>query len=77
MKYKLVMNLEKDYRLEVINSNGFIKDKYDLNQEEMKDVINDMCTECTDNDKDKELLLGTLREAYSLFNLKSISINKD
>ena len=77
MKYKLIMNLEKDYRLEVINNNGFIKDKYDLTQEEMKDIINDMTEQCTDNNEDKDKLLDTLREAYSLFNLKSISINKD
>lgn len=73
MKYKLVMNLEEDYRLEVVDDNGFVSSKHDLKQQELAENINDLCKYSTETEEDKDKLLGTLRDAYQLFELKNIT----
>jgi len=54
--YRLRLNLEYDYRLEVIKPNGFIKDKYDINQEELVENMNDLCLLVTGNEEDADRL---------------------
>lgn len=66
------MNLEEGYRIEVINDNGFVKERHDINQEELAENIKDLCKYSTDKIEDRDKLLDTLRDAYQLFDLKSI-----
>mgnify|MGYP000002889520 CR=1 FL=1 len=72
MDYKILMNLEEGYRIEVINDNGFVKERHDISQEELAENIKDLCKYSTDKIEDRDKLLDTLRDAYQLFDLKSI-----
>lgn len=75
MKYKLIMNLEDGYRLEIYKDNGFVKDKIDIASEEITEVITDLCELSAGEDKD--IMLDRLRLCDSLFRLKSIAMVKD
>jgi len=75
MKYKIILNLEEDYRLEVINDNGFVKSKHDMKLEELSENIRDLAKYSTETEEEKNKLLGTLRDAQNLFDLKSVTFN--
>lgn len=57
------------YRLEVVKENGFVKDKFDINQQELAENIKE-CVDMCGEDSDK--LLDTLRTCHSLFNPSKI-----
>ena len=71
-KYRFITNLEVGFRLEVINSNGFVSKTYDLKQDEFKENIHDICSLATETEEEKKKLLDTLRIAYSVGNLRNI-----
>ena len=73
MKYKVVLNLEEDYRLEVYDNKGFKDKVIDLKLDDMKEVVKDMCG-YMDNEDIAYKLIGN---AYQVFNLKTITMIKD
>lgn len=73
MKYKVVLNLEEDYRLEVYDNKGFKDKVIDLKLDDMKEVVKDMCS-YMDN---KYIAYKLIGNAYQIFNLKSITMIKE
>lgn len=73
MKYKVILNLEEDYRLEVYDNKGFKDKVIDLKLDDMKEVVKDMCS-YMDNEDIAYKLIGS---AYQVFNLKSITMIKE
>lgn len=72
-KYRFITNLEVGFRLEVVNNNGFVKETYNLTQDEFKDNIHDICKLSTESEEEKDKLLDILRAGYSYGNLKNIT----
>ena len=73
MKYKVVLNLEEDYRLEVYDNKGFKDKVIDLKLDDMKEVVKDMCSYMDNED----IAYKIISNAYQIFNLKSITMIKD
>ena len=73
MKYKVVLNLEEDYRLEVYDNKGFKDKVIDLKLDDMKEVVKDMCNYMDNED----IAYKLISNAYQVFNLKSITMIKD
>lgn len=74
-KIKVIFNLEKDYRVEVYDDKGFKEETQDINQEELGEVVDEICMLATGNKEDSESLKQTLRTIYSVGQMKSMSIN--
>lgn len=74
-KYRIIMNLEVGFRLEVIKPNGFIRDKYDINQEELGENIDDLCLLVTGDKEDAEKLKEMLRFGYTHMKAKSFTFS--
>lgn len=72
MKYKVILNLEEDYRLEVYDNKGFKDKVIDLKLDDMKEVVKDMCS-YMDNEN---IAYKLISNAYQIFNLKSITMIK-
>ena len=73
MKYKVVLNLEEDYRLEVYDNKGFKDKVIDLKLDDMKEVVKDMCSYMDNED----IAYKIISNAYQIFNLKSITMIKE
>lgn len=74
-KYRIILNLEVGFRLEVINPNGFVRDKYDINQEELGENIDDLCLLVTGDKEDAEKLKEMLRFGYTHMKVKSFTFS--
>lgn len=73
MKYKVILNLEEDYRLEVYDNKGFKDKVIDLKLDDMKEVVKDMCSYMDNED----IAYKLISNAYQIFNLKSITMIKE
>lgn len=74
-KIKVIFNLEKDYRVEVYDDKGFKEETQDINQEELGEVVDEICMLATGNKEDSESLKQTLRYIYTSGLMKTMSIN--
>ena len=77
MDYKVRFNLKSEdgnYLLYSLDSNGFVDKTSEVTSEELPTLIKEFCDIAEPNRSDK--LLDTLRTAYDIFELKSITLKE-
>ena len=77
MNYKVRFDLKSEdgnYLLYSLDSNGFVDNTSEVTSEELPTLIKEFCDIAEPNDSDK--LLDTLRAAYDMFELKSITLKE-
>ena len=70
MKVKIILNMEEGYRVDMLDMNGFVSNSIEIGSDELPTLMRELC-EKSGEDVDK--LLDTLRQAYELLKLKSIT----
>ena len=77
MNYKVRFDLKSEdgnYLLYSLDSNGFVDKTSEVTSEELPTLIKEFCDIAEPNESDK--LLDTLRTAYDVFELKSITLKE-
>ena len=77
MDYKVRFDLKSEdgnYLLYSLDSNGFVDKTSEVTSEELPTLIKEFCDIAEPNESDK--LLDTLRIAYDMFELKSITLKE-
>ena len=77
MNYKVRFDLKSEdgnYLLYSLDSNGFVDKTSEVTSEELPTLIKEFCDIAEPNRSDK--LLDTLRIAYDIFELKSITLKE-
>ena len=77
MDYKVRFDLKSEdgnYLLYSLDSNGFVDNTSEVTSEELPTLIKEFCDITEPNRSDK--LLDTLRTAYDVFELKSITLKE-
>ena len=77
MNYKVRFDLKSEdgnYLLYSLDSNGFVDKTSEVTSEELPTLIKEFCDIAEPNESDK--LLDTLRTAYDIFELKSITLKE-
>ena len=77
MDYKVRFDLKSEdgnYLLYSLDSNGFVDKTSEVTSEELPTLIKEFCEIAEPNGSDK--LLDTLRTAYDIFELKSITLKE-
>ena len=77
MNYKVRFDLKSEdgnYLLYSLDSNGFVDKTSEVTSEELPTLIKEFCDIAEPNRSDK--LLDTLRTAYDMFELKSITLKE-
>ena len=77
MDYKVRFDLKSEdgnYLLYSLDSNGFVDKTSEVTSEELPTLIKEFCDIAEPNGSDK--LLDTLRTAYDIFELKSITLKE-
>ena len=77
MNYKVRFDLKSEdgnYLLYSLDSNGFVDKTSEVTSEELPTLIKEFCDIAEPNGSDK--LLDTLRIAYDIFELKSITLKE-
>ena len=77
MNYKVRFDLKSEdgnYLLYSLDSNGFVDKTSEVTSEELPTLIKEFCEIAEPNESDK--LLDTLRTAYDMFELKSITLKE-
>ena len=77
MDYKVRFDLKSEdgnYLLYSLDSNGFVDKTSEVTSEELPTLIKEFCDIAEPNRSDK--LLDTLRTAYDIFELKSITLKE-
>ena len=77
MNYKVRFDLKSEdgnYLLYSLDSNGFVDKTSEVTSEELPTLIKEFCEIAEPNESDK--LLDTLRTAYDIFELKSITLKE-
>ena len=77
MNYKVRFDLKSEdgnYLLYSLDSNGFVDKTSEVTSEELPTLIKEFCDIAEPNRSDK--LLDTLRTAYDIFELKSITLKE-
>ena len=77
MDYKVRFDLKSEdgnYLLYSLDSNGFVDKTSEVTSEELPTLIKEFCDIAEPNRSD--LLLDTLRTAYDIFELKSITLKE-
>ena len=77
MDYKVRFDLKSEdgnYLLYSLDSNGFVDNTSEVTSEELPTLIKEFCDIAEPNRSDK--LLDTLRIAYDIFELKSITLKE-
>lgn len=77
MNYKVRFDLKSEdgnYLLYSLDSNGFVDKTSEVTSEELPTLIKEFCDIAEPNGSDK--LLDTLRTAYDIFELKSITLKE-
>ena len=77
MDYKVRFDLKSEdgnYLLYSLDSNGFVDKTSEVTSEELPTLIKEFCDIAEPNESDK--LLDTLRIAYDVFELKSITLKE-
>lgn len=71
---KVIFNLEEDFRIEVYDERGFKESSHDINQSQLGEEIDTICSLATTSDKEKEDLKSTLRTCYQLGLMKNLQM---
>ena len=77
MDYKVRFDLKSEdgnYLLYSLDNNGFVDKTSEVTSEELPTLIKEFCDIAEPNESDK--LLDTLRIAYDMFELKSITLKE-
>ncbi len=69
MNVKIVFNLERDYRVEMIDNFGVVKSSMDINQEQLQEVMKELIDKL-EVDMDYVLTLMIMKPKNMIFKFK-------